>query len=931
MTEAEAIAYLAPAPGAPWRWDSEGPAIVWHDGTTLALTEEIRALLESQTTRRWPPFDAFVLLLAACRGKELRENELVQLSHRTQAGALTALLNPGTAELFVQAGTALGRIAALPLQLRKGLGVKRQLAALLGETQPEAGAAEVEGQREILRVLERRGVGDLTVLARWRDPMPAFSALAEAFGTVEEAALARRLRTGVAAEPRAVELPLLPAQQVRALLRQLAEQPEQAGLARAARDVLAALRLPRQMARSDELSSSGAADLSNRGPLDRLLLSELAHDDDVLAARLALHEALFIRREPPATPPAGAFMVLLDVGIRSWGTPRVFAIAVALALAALDEKRARFGCYRAAEGGSSRLRPLDLTTAAGLEAALIALETSAHPGPALREFFALPEWSPPASASAPEAVLILTPEAAADSDFQRALADVPRLPSALYFATVARDGAFALTLHPTAGRSPTCAALVDLQAITAEPPRREPDESDLPAYLRMRPAPLLLPARAGVRAALRLRDGRICAVTEKRELLTWDPDKTHGQRGARRHAHHLPGGRVLLLREEPDGRILCVTTTRDSGRLPLVFVDLAEEKQERVSVETRSAPLAVSSSNDEGILLFHYPLRLAAIDLRTGEVRDTRDLNEGLRRGEGRQPPKGESVFLRRCGPRHYRNSLQLVAAAWDERLLFVPLQAEQVDFMAVFQRPGEGVWGLTKDGAFGDFASGRFTERERWKLEPTWRWGELAPDASVLFLQDSTRPLGQGAYLEVARQGARVRGWFNGPDPAVGFALAYQPPERHMRTRLRRIGFTAGHRLALENRSGGWIVFDLKRGSGLVTSIHNASALSMCDRRDFQTYARARTEADSLEVARYPEGSRAFLDSRGLLHLCSAEAGAPEITLTIGDGQCGVWCSDSRVCGPSFYLGPLSGHLSEDQILGRIERFIRHALQDRL
>jgi len=42
---------------------------------------------------------------------------------------------------------------------------------------------------------------------------------------------------------------------------------------------MAAVRLPRRLAQREELAVGGISDITNRGPLDRLLLSELAHDD----------------------------------------------------------------------------------------------------------------------------------------------------------------------------------------------------------------------------------------------------------------------------------------------------------------------------------------------------------------------------------------------------------------------------------------------------------------------------------------------------------------------------------------------------------------------------------------------------------------------------------------------------------------------------
>ena len=100
---------------------------------------------------------------------------------------------------------------------------------------------------------------------------------------------------------------------------------------RAARELLAALRLPRPLVVREDLPIGGVADLTNRGDLDRLLLSELAHDDLTLATRVALNEALYMRREPPLGEPPRTLWLLLDSGVRLWGWPRVFATAAALA------------------------------------------------------------------------------------------------------------------------------------------------------------------------------------------------------------------------------------------------------------------------------------------------------------------------------------------------------------------------------------------------------------------------------------------------------------------------------------------------------------------------------------------------------------------------------------------------------------------------
>src|SRR5262249_59432658 len=113
----------------------------------------------------------------------------------------------------------------------------------------------------------------------------------------------------------------------------------------------------------EQLAVGGVADITNRGPLDRLLLSELAHDDLTLSVRVALNEALYLRREPPMREPPGTLALLLDCGVRLWGIPRVLATAVALPLIARDKQHSEVVACRAR---GKQLQPVGLLSRAGM-------------------------------------------------------------------------------------------------------------------------------------------------------------------------------------------------------------------------------------------------------------------------------------------------------------------------------------------------------------------------------------------------------------------------------------------------------------------------------------------------------------------------------------------------------------------------------------
>ncbi len=77
----------------------------------------------------------------------------------------------------------------------------------------------------------------------------------------------------------------------------------------------------------------GISDLTNKGSLDKILLSEFANDDLVFMSRLANNEALYIQREIPPEQNESERIILIDTSLKMWGTPKVISYAIMLAIA----------------------------------------------------------------------------------------------------------------------------------------------------------------------------------------------------------------------------------------------------------------------------------------------------------------------------------------------------------------------------------------------------------------------------------------------------------------------------------------------------------------------------------------------------------------------------------------------------------------------
>lgn len=60
-----------------------------------------------------------------------------------------------------------------------------------------------------------------------------------------------------------------------------------------------------------------------------------------------------------------------------------------------------------------------------------------------------------------------------------------------------------------------------------------------------------------------------------------------------------------------------------------------------------------------------------------------------------------------------------------------------------------------------------------------------------------------------------------------------------------------------------------------------------------------------SLRRAEWPDGSRAFLDSWGLLHLQSYDPKTPEVSFILtASAAMPAWSSDGRMIGPDYFIG---------------------------
>lgn len=870
------LSYLRSSPGSPWVWAEEGAVISWHDGATIAFREELIALLSTLEPVGLPPFSSVVLVLAACRGRiwSPKTFEETEIRHRSSPSDTSPTLpSIQTQDPLIRALAEFRRLAELPAELRTSMAAKSSLLRAIFEpdlpqkrhypfairdlqryffTEAELNSEPLHHSSESIRRC-------LLSTAPWIAPH-----------TVESLRL--RLSTSLDALPQAAPIQSLPSQQARDLIDHLMAAPEHQIMAKAARELLAAIRLPKKLSEVESLAMGGLSGLTNRGPVDRLLLSELAHDELTLTSRIALNEALYLRHEPPAHAPPTTLALLLDSGLRQWGLPRVLATAGAIAFAGSDSKAKEVRVWRA-QGQS--VREVDLLHAQGLTEHLATLELETHAGDALAAF-----ESQSTRLVRAQTILITSPEALLDNEFRAALQDHPD--SLEYVATIDGQGHFAVYPKPFLSKHPICESQLDIEALltptTGGSPSRLPAalRSDLPAFLQQFPTPLRLPFSGKAEYWTATSNGQALAVLSDRRLIEYEGQNHGGQLLVPK----LPSGKTLLLREH-NGVIQLVKA--GGIQRPCRLVTLTPGAPASVIDLCQGEP-ATAAFVMGGALLVLREHDMYAYSLTDGRILDRLVTPARWHRG------------------RFYTTPQAFQFVHWDGQsihLLPLPLppQLGVSKIVTVWDREGhEGPWVLDQSCQAFSLAT-----NERYQIPLPI--GQSSHTRNVHISRDGHRIfmsiLAQRWHCLFDLQKGRTEMRKSAMEDSSELDPA--PPLPSGRTPHRNFDAITAD-LRLRNRKGQWrrIHWEGDKLEFLESEAPSSKSLQLF--RHLQSIGYQKFGC-LLDVAEWENGNKAFLDSRGLLHLKSKNSSVPEITLVLDDEEMAAWTTDQKVCGPDFYL----------------------------
>ncbi|MBO0358103.1 hypothetical protein J0X19_09125 [Hymenobacter sp. BT186] len=613
----QALSYFQSPQPYFWHWVENGEVIEWTNGTTICYREELVQLLSYLAPDGLPSLSTLLLVLAACNDGWGEADDPMRAVYnllynsrlsgtRQQPAELKALVDQATSFLQV--------VAALPPELRKGLGKRQLLFELFAQQYrplPGRWAQAVVDEWASGRLdTQLLASGPTLTSQRLEVDLSLLSRAYTRFPTTE--ILDSKLFTGLNQAPEPLELlPLPAAPEAADVLSELAADPKTAGLARLTQRLVASIRIPLHAQGTSDQPFGGVSDVSNQGSFDRLLLSELAQDDLTLTARLVNNEALYLRREEPPHQEQRQRALLLDTTLRMWGIPRVFALAAALVCAM--PRRQLFTVSAYALGGH-QVQPLDLTTKTGVTQSLAHLDPALHCGGALQEFV---RTLPPVPLT--EALLFTTAEQVQQPAFALLLSELK--PALRFLITVDRTGELQLHEFTKAGRILLNTTHHDLDELLFAPsnlPLR-PSSNEQPAFLAQHPAPLFFPTFAynpGPHNTMHLPDMGVVAVTSLQRILYWP----HRTEGARELLSFVEAGKTTF---GFNGHMVCLLVSDQAKRL-LRYYQLLPEGEMPLTIDLSTEIKDVQSTLEVHFIWPNFLVRVDAnirlIDCRTGVV-----------------------------------------------------------------------------------------------------------------------------------------------------------------------------------------------------------------------------------------------------------------------------------------------------------------------
>jgi len=312
-----------------WQWEDGGEVITIPGGKTIAYKEYIKEVVELLAPQGLPPFGSLLLAVVATNRDGVDSIGAIYSMLKSDKEPVKSILS--------DAVNFLKMLSEVPQAYKEG---KKRIQLLQVLFRDCHNGYSIKKSQKLCKELDAdRSYIDLPINcdsvpeALFKKDFRTISLLNNKFSSVK--VLIERI-AGLPELPDEPELPEtddIPGSGEMDFIDELVDNSRTFYVGSLIKRIWTGLNVPVHAAMPSTQALGGVSDLTNKGDFDKLLISEFANDDIVFLSRLANNEALYLHREVPPSQNNLKRIILIDVSLKNWGTPKTIAYAVMLAIA----------------------------------------------------------------------------------------------------------------------------------------------------------------------------------------------------------------------------------------------------------------------------------------------------------------------------------------------------------------------------------------------------------------------------------------------------------------------------------------------------------------------------------------------------------------------------------------------------------------------
>ena len=595
-------------------------------------------------------------------------------------------------------------------------------------------------------------------------------------------------------------------------------------------------------------------------------------------------------------------MIVLDSGIRMWGTPRVLATSLAMAFGANLDSNTTLLAFAAEQ---TTINAIDLATRDGLTEHLSTLHHELHLGKCLHAL----KQEAEATGTEAEIVVVTAPETLEDPNFLENLIESKLEP--LFIASIGRQGTVELFNFTSTGRKLIKRIEIDVTALASTKPLIAKNLSaDFPSILSIHPLPIRLPINGDTtKCRWSIGNEGAISISSDQRLQWWDQKSAYGLQ----LSTTIRASDVRWVSREPvNGRWQAILG-RDGQPHRLLQLDIANLTATEILLDTGHSHWDMFFGHG-GYIFATLDSKLFRFSCIDGKVVDSLTKPGILKWSSNR------FAFDSQAGT-------WVAVAVGAKEIVLTPISFRKNNdaIHHVFEHPDiEGPIGIDKNGNLNFSGTGEVRPIGH-ALGKTVTVESVSADGRQLKLKNDHvfhSSLYRSAIVDVASDRVTNSRRETFEIDKHRDQLIRTAPTRN---RFRSIGIRGRHTITLTSRSGTrWDIAcvngDVRLRQGEPTSEWHSSMM-------FEHAPGKPGERIRLKVAKWGDGSQAWLDSRGLLHLRSSDLTIPEVSFVLTEKPTGGWCSNGNVFGPAHFIEAATK--SSQQVFDEvISEFARHLVR---